>query len=480
MTGELFQLPAGAVGLAIGATARQDKINDTPGEITLAGNAWGTSTSGITAGKSVTTEAFGELNVPVLKDTPFFEELTLSAAGRVTNVKATRKSDGESHSDNGNWTYKLGVNWAPANFIRFRGSYGTSFRAPALFEQFLADETSFPSQRSIDPCIQWAANLALGIITQQIADNCAADGIPPNHSGAGVSATAVAQGGLGVLESETSRAFVIGTVLTPHLSFLPDTQIQVAVDYFDIKVKGEITQLGARNILRGCYGSVNFPDDPLCSLFTRGQTANPFNVNQVFDKFVNIADQRNTGVDVNVNIRHDLGRLGRLSFTADMTWQTKDDFQLLPTSPVESDNGEAGSPEWIGVFRTNWESPWGLSLFYGLEVIGATSDVQDFLDDNGGDPCIDSFADAAQTIPLRGRYCPDLTAKAKFYHSISATQEINERFEITVGVRNLFDTRPPRVSVLNGSQIDMLGPVVAASQYGFEGRRAFVNLKAKF
>jgi len=36
------------------------------------------------------------------------------------------------------------------------------------------------------------------------------------------------------------------------------------------------------------------------------------------------------------------------------------------------------------------------------------------------------------------------------------------------------------VSVLNNGQISMLGPVVAASQYGFTGRRAFINVTRKF
>jgi iron complex outermembrane receptor protein len=68
-----------------------------------------------------------------------------------------------------------------------------------------------------------------------------------------------------------------------------------------------------------------------------------------------------------------------------------------------------------------------------------------------------------------------------FYHNVSVTKEIADgRFQITAGINNLFDTRPPRVSVLNGNQISMLGPVVAASQYGFAGRRVFVNVGAKF
>lgn len=472
VAGELLRLPAGAVGVALGITGRRDYIKDVPGEITRAGNAWGASTSGITAGKSLTTEAFGELNVPLLADRPFFKELTVSGAGRVTNVKATRASDGESASDNGNFTYKVGANWAMNDWLRVRGSYGTSFRAPALFEQFLADETSFPAQRNIDPCIQYGANLALGLISQRVADNCAADGIPPNHSGAGVSATAVSRGGLGMLESETSKARVIGVIFTPRLDFLPATRVSLAVDLFDIRVKGEITQLGAGTIVRGCYNSENFPDDPLCSLFTRGQTAAPFNINRVFDQYVNIASQQNKGIDVAFNVRHDLGKMGAVSFLADMTWQRKDTFQLLPTSPTTSDNGEAGSPKFVGDFKLNWQGRGGWNVFYGLNMIGKTTDQQDFLDANGGDPCVDS--------EIRGRYCPKLTIPRVFYHNASVTKDIGENFSMTFGVSNILDRRPPRVSVLNGGQISMIGPVVATSQYPFVGRRLFMNVSSKF
>lgn len=391
----------------------------------------------------------------------------------MTNVKATRASDGFSDSDKGNFTYKLGANWAVNDWLRFRASFGTSYRAPALFEQFLADETSSVAQGRIDPCINWGTNLALGNISQRIADNCAADGIPNNHSGTGVSANITASGGIGVLESETSEALVVGTILTPRFGFLPDTRINIAVDYFDIKVEGEITQLGGANILFGCYDSENFATEPLCDLFTRGQTAAPFNVANIRDKFVNISTQRNTGVDVAVDIRHDFGKLGTFSARADMTWQIKDNVRLLPTSPLVSTNGEAGSPKWVGDFRFIWDAPsGGTSLFYGVNVIGGTSDVGDFLRRNGNNPCINSLT--------RGLYCPKLTTPATFYHNISLTQEINDRFDITLGVSNLFDTRPPRVSVLNGGQISTLGPVVAASQYSFVGRRAFLNVSAKF
>jgi iron complex outermembrane receptor protein len=48
-------------------------------------------------------------------------------------------------------------------------------------------------------------------------------------------------------------------------------------------------------------------------------------------------------------------------------------------------------------------------------------------------------------------------------------------------MRNIFDTKPPRVSTIGGSGIPtLLGPVVATSQYDFLGRRVFFNISKKF
>lgn len=481
VAGELFELPGGPLGVAAGVTVREDEINDTPGPITLAGNAWGSALSGITAGKSVTSEAFGELNIPVLSDRPFFENLTFSAAGRVTNVKATRASDGVSDSDNGNFTYKLGFNWAVTDWVRFRGSYGTSFRAPALFEQFLADETGFVSQRA-DICGGYVGAFAAGQISQRIFNNCQADGIPADFQAGAITFSSLSQGGLGVLRSESSKAKTAGVVFTPD--FLPDTDISLAVDYFHIRVEDEINQLGAGTIILGCYDSEDFANEPLCDFITRNRdedSTTAFEITSVADPFVNISSQINEGIDLAFRARQDLGNLGDLTFVADMTWQLKDDIQLLPTSVAQSNNGESGSPEWVGDFRATWAHPSGFSLFYGVNVIGATSDEDDLLRATE-DGCIDSFnPNDGNPLPIYGTYCPDVTAPATFYHNISLTQEIADgRFEITAGVSNLFDTRPPRVSKLNGGTISTLGPVVAASQYPFVGRRGFINVSAKF
>jgi iron complex outermembrane receptor protein len=474
LSGNLLSLPAGNVGAAFGAQIRRDQITDTPGETTLAGNAALRTSSGITSGRTVTKEVFGEIQIPLIHDTPLIQRLTLSGAARYTNVDATRRDGAQdSFSDT---TWKAGLDWEVTNWLRFRGTWGTSFRAPALFELFLENQTGFQAQQDIDPCIRTASALARGAITQRMFDNCAAAGFGPAFQGATGSATVIGGGGLGSLRPETSTAKTVSIILTPDLSgaLWGGLKTSLAVDYFDIKVSDEITTLGAGNIMRGCYNSEFFPNDPLCDLFTRVPSGQPdaMNVDSVIDTYVNIARQRNRGVDVTLNIGQDLGNLGSLEFRAQMTWQVEDKTALFPGTIVD-DNGEAGDPKWVGDFNLAWtKGPW--TLFYGLDVTGGTSDLADLMDQRGT---------ACPNSPLfypGGPVCPDVRLAPTFYHSMSVTREVADKFAITLGVANLFDTPPPRASTVF-SGISAIGQAPAfGTQYDYLGRRVFVNVRGNF
>ncbi|MBJ7439544.1 MAG: TonB-dependent receptor [Sphingopyxis sp.] len=472
LTGKLFTLPAGPVGAAFGANIRRDEIDDTPGAATLAGNVANFTTSGITAGRTVAKELFGEVEVPLLAGVPMIERLTLSGAARYTHVEATRR-DGvqDSFSDT---TWKVGADWAVTDWLRFRGTWGTSFRAPALFELFLEDQTGFLGQQEVDPCIRTAARLAAGAISQRIFDNCAADGIGPNYAGGVGPATIASGGGIGQLRPETSTAKTLSVILTPDVSgaLWGGLKTSLAVDYFDIEVKDEITLLGAGNILRGCYDS-DVADEPLCGLFTR-TTAGPDaqSVANVRDNYVNISRQRNRGVDLSLAIDQDLGNLGALAFRAQMTWQVKDKVALFPGTEVD-DNGKIGNPKWVGDFNLGWMKG-GWTLFYGLDVTGAASNEADLLRAQGGDAC--------RTSGFRpgGRFCPDVNVPATFYHSLSLSRDVADRFRITLGIANLFDTPPPPVSTVVTATPPVIGQAPAfGTQYDYLGRRFFLSVRGK-
>ncbi|TIX51315.1 TonB-dependent receptor [Alteraurantiacibacter aquimixticola] len=486
VSGDLIELPwSGTVGIALGGAVREDEINDVPGPIRQADNGFNFGGAGITAGKSVTKEAFAEINIPLLQDLPLIQSLDFTGAARVTNVSATRASDGLEDTSNGNWTYKLAGNWEVTDWLRLRATYGTSYRAPALFEQFLADQTGSLGQRAVDPCIQY--DLPSKMVPQNIQDACAADGVDPSHTGAGVSLAVITGGGIGVLEPETSNAFTASAILTPSFAFLPNTDISIAVDYFNIEVNGEIAQLGSGGILSSCYSSDFYPDDPLCNQFYRfsdfdngtapAEIAAQYdipggdrsNIAVVFDQFFNINSQKNEGVDVTTRIVHDFAGDTTLTLQGQMTWQTKDDVALFDGFN-EDNNGEAGDPVWVGDFFAQLDTgPW--SLFYGLDVIGGTDDTEDFIQAEG------SLCPNYVTL---GTVCVKLTTAAQFYHSFSVTREINEHFRVTAGMSNITDNKPPRTTQIGGDGTRSTGQGLLYSQYDLLGRRAFVNINVRY
>jgi iron complex outermembrane receptor protein len=449
--GEMFKLPAGNIGAVIGIQYQDDRINDVPAQAQQDGELWGSSAAGITAGNDDTRAVFTELAIPLFKDLPGAEEVTFTASGRYTDVA----------SYGGASTYKLGLNWEIIPGLRLRASKGTSFRSPALFELYLFNETSFLGQRAVDPCINWAGALATGAITQRVATNCAADGIPGNHNGAGAGVTIFKSGGIGVLNAETSVSKTIGLVWTPDF-----VDLQLSIDYFDIQVSDEVAAIGANNIVGQCYASLNHSTDPLCDLFQRngpgGSTA--YLITTVRDSFVNIASQGNRGVDFDLVYRTDLP-WGDLTTRLQVSKQLEDEQQLLPTSAPRDFNGEIGDPEWVGNIDLVWKLG-DFEFFYGARYVGETSNRE-------------HFGNQAQTY-YGAPVTYILETDAFVYHSASIAYEFPWDLTGRIGVTNILDEEPPVVSEISG-EYSVVGSIpVTASQYDFFGRSIFVNFTKRF
>ncbi|MAK64191.1 MAG: hypothetical protein CMF75_05515 [Maricaulis sp.] len=446
--GEVFDLPAGPVAMAIGIHYREDSIDDTPGELTLSNNVWNSSVAGITTGSDTTQAAFGEISIPLLADSRFADSLELTLSGRYTDVDSYGSGE----------TYKVGLNWAINDVVRFRATHGTSFRTPALFELYLSNQTGFLSQRSIDPCVNWAGNLATNVISQRVADNCAADGIPDNLSGSGASATIVTGGGFGVLDAETSDATNIGIVLTPR-----NINFRLSIDYYEIEVNDEVSRLGAAGIVGGCYGSEDFANEPLCDLFTRNSSTDPgpFLIDTVRDSFININSQRNTGIDITADYIHQFG-FGDLAVNLSAAYQLEDTTNLLGGF-VADFNGEAGEPKLVGDLNfTFTRDDW--TAFWGMRYVDRTSNVE-------------SYGNAAQLYGTQNvNY--KLWTESVVYHNVSLQRTFGD-WSARAGVSNLFDEHPPAVTGISG-EYNTVGRSAFYSQYDWFGRRFFVNVVRTF
>jgi iron complex outermembrane receptor protein len=453
ISGSAWELPAGPLGIAFGLHYQEDEILDTPGRITRSGNVWGSTTAGITAGEDTTKAVFAEVEVPLLADKTLAESLTLTASGRYTDVESYGSGD----------TYKVGINWAITPSWRLRASQGTSFRAPALFELFLADQTSFIGQRFVDPCIFWGDALASGAISQTTADNCASQGFDPDFVGGTVSATVIAGGGAGLLEAETSTNKTIGLIWTPQFA-----DLSVSVDYFDIEVKDEVDQFGPDNIVFSCYASQFFPTDPLCQLFERDPITD--GVTNIRDSFINIARQTNKGWDVAAQYRTTLP-WGNLTIETQHTFQEEDVLAFFEATPDDL-NGRLGDPDWSGHLNLTFDrGPW--SFFWGVQFIGSSSSREHYNETTG-----------TNTGTYRGvEYDVILETDMVDYHTVSAKYDFEDWGLTTlVGVANVFDTEPPKLSTIGdvSGEVQTAGNSAFYSQYDWTGRTYYLNLTMTF
>ncbi|WP_265529782.1 TonB-dependent receptor domain-containing protein [Sphingomicrobium marinum] len=464
---ELFNLPGGPVAFVLGAHYREDEIDDVPDQATVDGQGWGFTSSTRTAGKLQSYELFGETELPLIAGEPGFEELTLSAAARVTWNEATR-IDGVSYSEDGNWTYKLGANYAPVDFLRFRGSYGTSYRAPSLFEFFLGDQSGFGFPA--DPCEDYGNPDT----NPTVAQRCANEGIDPNFVYQ-TSAEIFSTGGIELgLESETSTAWSLSAIFQPNGWFWDGFDMSVAVDYINIEVENQIDQLGAAFIVGQCYNPELPEGNVFCSAFTREPSnLDPSQLGQlefVDNPYVNIASQRNEALDLTGRFSQDLGDLGTLTGLAQMTWQLNDELEIIEGNIIDN-NGEVGDPHWVGDFNLAWALD-GIAVNWGIDVIGGTNDEQDVLD-AFGDIC--PFSNLRQTA-----VCPVYDLAERFYHSVSVQVDATENIQITAGMSNIFNTDPPRVSgAFSVIGAFGLAPTVG-TYYDYLGRRMFIQARLRF
>ena len=466
-TGDLLTLPAGPLGSAFGFSYRHDRISDTPDPQAQAGNLWGQTAAGHTAGADAVKEAYLELNVPVIKNVPLIQSLTADLSGRY--------SDYDSYGSTS--TYKVSGNWTVTPELRFRGSVGTSFRAPALYELYLAHQTSFLGQGSVDPCY----NIAASGLSGKVAAACAALGIPANYTGAqnpggGASAQISTGGGVGNLQAETSLAKSVGFIITPkHFGIDTWPNLSIAVDYFQFKVSNEVDTFGAYNIISQCLnGQTQF-----CSLFTRD--LNPtsptyFNILTVNNNYVNVASQYINRIDATIRADHNFGAYGKLAFQSNLSWTLTDKNLLLGGSPVANYNG--GTYDYDGpVFAGNASLRWDindLTVFWNSQFIGKGSDV------NGNLIGYDTYYNTRYYNVPAGNTSQQTYAyyhtTTRIYHDISLTKRYAAlNVEATLGVRNLFDEAPPALSTGEFR----LGEA-ALNAYDMIGRQFFARLSKKW
>lgn len=417
LSGDLFDLPAGPVGVAIGYEHRYQFGSYSPDPIIAAG--LGADIPSLPAkGSYNSDEIYAELRVPVLKDTPFFHSLDLDGAVRHANYSTSGSST----------TFTGSVLWKPVADLLLRGSYAEGFRAPSIGELFgAASRSDAPID---DPCTSAAGGLFNSNAT--VRANCIANGVPASGSyneptGGQLS---VLTGGNQALKPETSKTWLFGGVYSP--AWVRDSGIGSAlsleVNYYDIEVNDAISNIAPQATLSRCA----LLGDPLaCGSVVRTGSGLISRINGVLQ---NIGSIKTRGIDVTFNYRSPNTGAGTIGLSAtgnfllkyDETFPSADGFTTTSYRGTTRGFPDQSYPRFKGNAVIDWTMESLTASFTGRYIRGVTE------------------ADGKR---LGNTFYGDV--------QISFTPAfLDRRTSFTIGVNNVFNQDPPACFSCTGPNYD--------------------------
>ncbi|OJW75106.1 MAG: hypothetical protein BGO57_13045 [Sphingomonadales bacterium 63-6] len=334
-------------------------------------------------GSIVVKEAFAEMMVPLLADAGPVRSANLHVAGRWADYTGSGAV----------WAYKAGLDVDLGDFLKLRGTYSRDVRAANLSERFdktggvvVVDDPRTPTVEALN-------------VTRYSGGN-------PN------------------VAPEKADTLTVGAVVQP--AFLPG--FSVSADYYDIRIKGAIGQLGAQAVLNGCL--IN-NDAQLCELVTLDANDIPILIGDIF---INVNENRVRGLDVEANYRTSLSLLGgdeTLSARIFASWLFENSETLASGAYVD----RAGQ---TGIQQSNGAA-------YGLPDFKTTANLT--YSRNGFSAFVQGRYIGSGTQENSLGDVPANKVAAAFYLDARLTQTIElgsgKEFEVFVAGTNLTDKSPP-------------------------------------
>ncbi len=473
-TGDIFDFKdGGAATVALGVEFRRDRIKSAGDLLGAAGlvAAENPLTEGATIGSRNVTDVFGEIAMPIIVDQEWVNLLEVEAALRYTD---------ESNFGN-ELTNRARVTYKPTEDLLLSTSYGTSFRAPNLREQFLANQFGGVSG-SADPCSVPEAlqtnsqyDPAKENRSQTILDNCSAQGADYTMIGlSGVPTIPTsASGNAADLKPETSENITVSFKWTPV--FDGGIEFDLGITYWSLEVEDTIRTVSAATILKRCFDAPNM-QSPFCPRISRNSGNSPvINFPNLVDtSFLNIGEETSKGFDVNTHFEMSFGDV--MGIPVHMIWnnqytlQTERELTIFKGEASEDLLEDFGTPEHRLVSTLNFVSgDWNWMLM--ANYMSATHAADDIRDTANCDNYIvnEELAGKPKTVPV-------CSADSAIYFDTSLSYAADD-FAVTLGITNLFDKAPEMVDLSAGSN---RGNMVTSSGYDLLGRSYFLNASYRF
>jgi iron complex outermembrane receptor protein len=443
ISGELFTLPAGAVGFAGGLEHREVRGYDRPGQFEQSGYSTDLAAN-TTQGRYTVKEAYLEANIPLLKDKPFAKLLSVDLASRYSD-----------YSNFGSTTNsKVSVMWKPVNDLLTRGTWAQGFRAPALGDTFGGGSQSFDTY--LDPCdSRW------GVAARDpaVAARCAATGVPAGYRQVNQSSVQVGAGGAqsnipfntGVgndsLTPETAKTKTLGFVYNP--SFVPG--LSASLDWFKINVKNQISGWTAAEVINNCVVD-NLTQ--YCGDVTRDASGA---ITGLSRGTINKGELSTEGFDIGLGYRLPRTAYGNFNIRTESTVLRSFKQKASATSDWQEYAGEFTYAR----LKSNVSLDWMLGNWAATLTGRYTSGIKDL--------CLDTEIQCSNPTDAGVSYDGGGYNKrgSTTYFDLSVSYKTPWKGEIVVGSNNLFD-RAPRlmyaatsagVGISSSSAVDPNSPI---------------------
>nr|WP_281722571.1 TonB-dependent receptor [Nitrosomonas nitrosa] len=394
--GDLFELPAGPVASVFGFEYRDTYAGSFNDNEQRTGNIAGFNAVQDQEGQIDVYELYTEVAVPLVSEAAFAHYLGLEAGFRRSNYSTIGNVD----------TYKIGGEWAPTDWLRFRAVLNEATRAPNVFEVFQAGDQGFPSYT--DPC-----NDGFGNNANCLAAPGAAAINPAVYPGFAqvnnqVQAFAFGNPNLG---PETAETLTYGFVFQPD--WFPIGDFRATVDYYDIEITDVIAGVEAGFFLNDCYVNAVAAS---CARIVRDPATGQ--VTSVDTTRSNQGSLATSGYDIQLEWSFPIGP-GQL--TINELYSILDSWEFNGTDFAGTSSASIGGalPDYKSV----------LSVTYNVgdwTLFGRWSYVPEMFDNTG--------------VPA------DDTPEAS-YVDTSVRWNVTDNFTLTGNIDNVFDEYPPQIVV---------------------------------
>lgn len=330
LSGSLFDLPAGELGIAMGYEHRAESGRFVPDAFRQSGNSTGLSST-TTDGRYSLDEFYLELNVPLLADRRFAKELSINVASRY--------SDYSNFGDTTN--SKFGFTWRPLDELLVRGTYAEGFRAPTIDDLYGGINSSFES--FTDPCGVGAVNSVNGNAA------CNASGVPlgyvqlaqgmvPCQTYPCATPDQFFSGSNPDLLPETSKSRTAGLVWSPGRI----QGLDISLDWYNYRLTNMIISDSVDRILRDCYVLGNAGR---CDGIVRSPSGH---IASMFYGLTNLGEMETEGYDLGIKYRLPETSFGKFVIDSQTSYVAKYDEQGQNSAGENITIGTVGTE---GVFR---------------------------------------------------------------------------------------------------------------------------------